>query len=274
MEGRSNLGIYLLIAAVFAATGCATSGKSKIPPSARVHQLEFELKKKQQQVESLKERNLVLEQRAKGTPPIEVSDQTAAPGRIQDEDAISLSSQPQRPRQVAVSEPRPAGAATSLPKMVRRASENAAPAPESKPDSKAARQNSEQILYAKVIETYRNHKFADLQKALGLLQKNYPDSVYADSALYVAGLSALQDGDLLHAEDYMNRVIMEFPRGKKVVAALYAKAAIEKRKGRINEARGIFSSLKTQFPGSPEAARARLEVKLIDQSPTQAHGEG
>jgi TolA-binding protein len=127
-------------------------------------------------------------------------------------------------------------------------------------------QTSEQRLYSKVLESYRRHSVAETTKSVQLLLKTYPDSVYADNALYLAGLLSFEKGDLARAAEFMERVLREYPRGNKVVSALFAKAMIQKNQGRWLDARNILRGVRQHYPGSPEAARAVLELKFIDIS--------
>jgi TolA-binding protein len=122
----------------------------------------------------------------------------------------------------------------------------------------------EHFLYSKVLETYQKRNAAELQKSMQMLLRSYPDSVFADNALYLAGMLALEIGDSARAASYFERVLAEHPLGNKAVSALFAKAVVEKRNKKYNEARKLLEKVRVQYPGSPEAARVKLELELLN----------
>ncbi|HVK62635.1 MAG TPA: tetratricopeptide repeat protein [Bdellovibrionales bacterium] len=130
-------------------------------------------------------------------------------------------------------------------------------------EPKSAADLGEQMLYSKIIETYRMREVAELKKSVQMLLKGYPDSVYADNALYLAGSLGFETNDYAYALLQMDRLINEFPNSNKVVSALLAKASIEKRQGRTAAARASLLKIQKQYPGSPEALRVSVELKLL-----------
>lgn len=138
--------------------------------------------------------------------------------------------------------------------------------PNVEPKAESVVSTGEQRLYSKVLETYRAHQNEDLQKALQILLKTYPDSVYADNALYLAGLLAFESNDAVRAAHFMDRVIREYPKGNKMVSALFARAMIDKRLGKIGLAKQMLQSIQKSYPGSPEAHRSATEMKLIEMA--------
>lgn len=130
----------------------------------------------------------------------------------------------------------------------------------------------EHFLYSKVLESYAARNSSELQQALGLLLKTYPESVFADNALYMSGLLAFEKSDMRTALQQFDRLLSEYPRSNKAVAALFAKASIEKKAGKTAAAKRSFLQVKQIFPGSPEATRVSVELKLLE-SASQKHRE-
>ena len=123
--------------------------------------------------------------------------------------------------------------------------------------------SGEHYLYSKVVNSYREHKIAELTKSTHLLLKSYPDSVFADNAIYLNGLLSFEMSEYAHAEQYMNQVIREFPQGNKVVGAIFAKAMIAKKMKKYSQSESILQQVARTFPGSPEAGRVNYEIKLL-----------
>ena len=123
--------------------------------------------------------------------------------------------------------------------------------------------SGEHYLYSKVVNSYREHKMAELTKSTHLLLKSYPDSVFADNALYLNGLLSFEMRDYARAEQFMNQVIREYPQGNKVVGAIFAKAMIAKKMKKYSQSESVLQQVARTFPGSPEAGRVNYEIKLL-----------
>lgn len=277
------------VLAVCILAGCASPGTATRAKrdEARVRLLERELKKRQASLEELKERNLILEKRVKerqSSNPVRPQDEaeTSTVSKIPVPFDPTAANEPSGSRSLELPPPKPIFASSAVPPKQLPAHVSRAPAAAIAPEAVTAApataeevvQTGEQKLYSKVLETYRVHNSPELQKVLDILLKTYPDSVYADNALYLAGILAYELGDLSRAGFYMERVIREFPAGNKTVSALFAKAMIDKRSGRIGQARETLRSVRSLYPGSPEAARAVNEMKFIDLALQTKHGEG
>jgi TolA-binding protein len=137
----------------------------------------------------------------------------------------------------------------------------------------AQEQTGEHFLYSKILESYRTQDSASLQKTLQLLLKTYADSVFADNAMYLAGLLSIEQNDLPRARYYFDRLVKQFPHGNKVVAALFATAVVEKKSRNFARSRIFFERVARLFPGSPEAGRVQVELKLL-KSEEQQNGRG
>lgn len=251
-----------------------THADVRAPEGTRVSELERELRQKKNELQDLKERNLVLERRLKLVKP---SVETASTSRNDSVPALAPvpvpfepSASGERPRSME-SEPRIQSeikkstvADANVPRIELTASQRGDEVPVGLSDDGK--------LYTKILETYRTRKIAELEKSVSMMIKTFPDSVFADNALFLAGQLAFEQGDLARAATYMDRVVDDYPNGNKAVSALYAKAMIEKRLSRAGESRRILESLLRAYPGSPEAMRASMEIKLMSLKPTVRKG--
>ena len=250
-ERRNGILLASLFALLPACTAVQRRSSADVE-SERIKVLERELRRRQVEVQDLKERTLVLERRLRQANPSQESPR-AVPVPFDPTAAYDASAS-------AISETPPSQQAAKTAPMA--VSESIARTVSVVPE--ATTNSGEQILYSKILETYRKRNLSELEKSLGLLLKTYPESIYADNSLYLGGQLAYELGDGTRALQLMDRVLREYPKGNKAVAALFAKAMIEKRRARFAEARLLLERLQTTFPGSPEAQRVALELKLLN----------
>ena len=133
-------------------------------------------------------------------------------------------------------------------------------------------ETGEHFLYSKILDTYRTRSTEALQKTLQMLLKTYPDSIFADNGLYLAGLLAFEAGKLGQAKFYMDQLVRDYPTGNKVVSALFMEAMIEKQSKNFGRAKLMFERVAKLFPGSPEAAKVNSEIKSLRFVASQRQG--
>jgi TolA-binding protein len=127
-----------------------------------------------------------------------------------------------------------------------------------------ATENAEHYIYAKIISSYRARHSAELHQAVEMLAKGYPQSVHLDNAYYLLGLSEIAEGHYTQGEVWFDRVLNEQPMGNKAVSALFAKAIAEKRLNHFEQAHTLLQEVQKLYPGSAEAQRSVLEIKLLN----------
>ncbi len=266
--------------------GCATGSGASAKNSAeskRIHALEMKIKNQRSILQDLRERNMVLEKRdhlravnqivseseemgesigepiVQSEPPAILPKSFLAGSSVVTQKNLPVklpikSSQKQSPHLAFVPAPILGGALAPNPIAV------------------SSEKTGEHYLYSKILETYRTSKSDEMKKAVELLLKSYPESVFADNAIYLSGLLAFERGDFTSALNQFDKLLRDYPRSNKAVAALYARASIEKRSGHIGNAKRGFLQVRDLYPGSPEAARVSVELKLLE-SAAQKHRE-
>lgn len=277
--------------------GCATppsKPKASVDSTSQIRRLRTQIRKQNQLIQDLKEKNLVLEKRESNGASIrpELADAetpTQLPGSFDAKELAAAaavggesiggpiaapilpSKLPAKTAGALSSKPSPktqspalsAQAVTELQSPASAALTASAPAPQT-PISVSPAKTGEHFLYSKILETYRSRNGDEMQKTLQLLLKTYPESVFADNALYMSGLMAFETGNLSLAQKQFEQLLKEYPRSNKAVSALFAKASIEKRTGRTANAKRGFARVRDLYPGSPEAQRVSTELKLLD----------
>jgi TolA-binding protein len=259
-------------AAIIAASllcGCATQPKE----NKRLHALQLKIKKQRARLQDLRERNLVLEKRIQREKASDTFEESREPAEriVTSEPPAELpgsfipTTKGAAPVVMAKRLPNklPAKlAVTPLPIAAPVAAAAVAPTP----ISIAPEKTGEHYLYSKILETYRSKNAEEMQRTQQLLLKSYPESVFADNALYLSGMLAFENQDYKLAARQFDRLLKQYPRSNKAVAALFARASVEKRMGRPKAARRSLLQVRDLYPGSPEAARVSVQLKLLERA--------
>ncbi len=125
-------------------------------------------------------------------------------------------------------------------------------------------EKSEHLLYAKVMTAYRNHDATELQKAVKIFLKTFPESAYADNAIYLSAMLGVQKSDFTYAHRALDHLLKEYATGNKAVAAMFTKGALYKKQQKWQKARETFLKVAMNYPGSPESQRVPLELRLVE----------
>ncbi len=122
---------------------------------------------------------------------------------------------------------------------------------------------SESEYYQKIVETYQKGQVDKLKSLNESFLRAYPNSIHLDNSLYLLGLAKVEKGQLQPALKTMDELIDKYPRANKRPAALFAKAAIYRDLKLQSQSLFVLDSLIKSYPGSPEAKRAELEMRII-----------
>ncbi len=121
---------------------------------------------------------------------------------------------------------------------------------------------NEEEAFAKVKAAF-DSKSKDLVPLATAFVRRFPKSNLIDDVTYIVGLGAFENRDYGRALRSWNMVISDFPQSKKRVSALLAKAVLLKRIDMNAESKKTFLDLVKQYPQSPEAERAQIELRLM-----------
>ncbi len=236
----------------------------KVYNQRKIRSLEGDLKKKQLAIENLKEQNWILKQKYMAdsrmpTQKIPVPFQPSA-GMIQSDEtlkpSVALSTTPQISQGAQLPSSLAANGAVINTAEVNSPKLEEAIATDS-------HESAEHNLYAKVIASYRQKKLSDLKRVTEILLKTYPQSVFADRAIFLNARLDFENANDQSALNACEKIIRDYPNANKIVSSYFLKAQILKKQGRIFEAKSVLADVQNYFPGSPEAYRVPLELKLI-----------
>jgi TolA-binding protein len=122
---------------------------------------------------------------------------------------------------------------------------------------------SDMTLYSDIVSAYQANDQRKMKFHLQKMMKKFPQSSYADNALYLAGRQAMENKNYPEALQYFQKITKSYTGSNRYVTAQFAKAMTYKKMNLRNQARLVFSEIQKKFPGSPESLRAQNELKLI-----------
>ena len=122
---------------------------------------------------------------------------------------------------------------------------------------------SDMTLYSEMVTAHEKNDEIGFKSRLQSLLSRFPQSAYADNALFLAGRRAVDNGNYAEAIRYFGRIEREYPRSNRIVAARFAKAMTYKKMNLPEFAKRNLADLKKRFPGSPESFRAEAELKMM-----------
>lgn len=123
--------------------------------------------------------------------------------------------------------------------------------------------SKEKKMFEELMQAYERNDELSFASRYQAMMSEHPKSVYADETLYLGGMMAIANKQYGKAIKLFTQVIKDYPRSGKVRAALFAKGAAYKKMNLKPQAQTVFASVQKVFPGSPEARRAEVELRLI-----------
>lgn len=121
----------------------------------------------------------------------------------------------------------------------------------------------EKKMFEELLQAYERNDELSFASRYQAMMSEHPKSIYADETLYLGGMMAIANKQYGKAITLFSKVIKDYPRSGKVRAALFAKGAAYKKMNLQPQAKTVFASVQKVFPGSPEARRAEVELRLI-----------
>lgn len=117
--------------------------------------------------------------------------------------------------------------------------------------------------YSEIVGLYQSNQLQSLNRATDKFIHRFPQSPFADNALYLSGKLALEKNNYTTAIKYFSQIEKHYLAGNKNVSAQFAKAVAYKKMNLPELAKNVFRNLKKQYPGSSEALLAESELRLI-----------
>ncbi len=121
---------------------------------------------------------------------------------------------------------------------------------------------AERLIYGRLVQAFRKNDLQILEKQRKQLEKNFPKSVYLDNAYYLSGMLEFQKGRIGESIKYFDVVTNQYRHSNKRPAALFGKGVAYDRLNLKPLALRAWQMVIKQYPGSPEAQRARMHIRM------------
>jgi TolA-binding protein len=122
---------------------------------------------------------------------------------------------------------------------------------------------NDMTLYAEMVSAYEKNDEIGFKSRLQSMVTRFPQSVYADNALFLAGRMAVDHNDYAQAVKYFSLIEKKYGKSNKAAAATFAKGMTYKKMNLPEYASRSLKEVRSRFPGSPESFRADAELKII-----------
>lgn len=120
-------------------------------------------------------------------------------------------------------------------------------------------------LYAEMVSAYQDDNEIAFKSRLQSMLKRFPQSPYADNALFLAGRMAVDHNNFAEAIRYFGKIETDYPTSNKIVSAKFAKGMTYKKMNLPEFAGRTLQDVRKKYPGSPESFRADAELKMLKQ---------
>ena len=138
------------------------------------------------------------------------------------------------------------------------------------PPMRTSLPDGDKLIYGRLIESFRKQNIADVVAQKSLLEKNYPNSVHMDNALYLSGALQVQNNRIPEGLKDLSKLEKNYPNSLKRPSALFAKALAYKKLNLPNQEQAVLQSLVKKYVGSVESQKAWVELRLINERKTKA----
>lgn len=132
-----------------------------------------------------------------------------------------------------------------------------------KPSIQKSFPEGERVVYTRLVEAYRNGRVADVVSQRKTLERNYPDSIHLDNAYLMQGMLEYQNARYGEAIRAFQVVRDRFAKSNKRPSAMFATAMTYEKLNLKPQANRVLQSLIKEYPGSPEALRAQMQLKMV-----------
>lgn len=124
----------------------------------------------------------------------------------------------------------------------------------------------DRLVYSRLVQAYRKSDLIEVLKQRNILQKNFPKSVHLDNAFYLSGMLEFQNNRIGESVRSFGVVSNSFRKSNKRAAALFAKGVAYQRLNLQPQAKRVWKSVIQDYPGSPEAQRAWMHLRMAKVS--------
>lgn len=123
---------------------------------------------------------------------------------------------------------------------------------------------SEKFLYSQVLKAFKSEDSERLARAVKVFVSQYPESTKADNAIYYKALLSLRTGKIAESLEDFDKVLDSYPKANKRSSATLGKGLAYKALKLDDQAKMLFELVVKKFPKTPEYVRAKRELKQLE----------
>ena len=210
-------------------TGCAQTGVKGSSDSARMARLSKTIRKKQNQLEKVRQENQLLKYKLRGEDHSKVA---------------------KKSKKIKMAKTKKVAKAVIDKTIVLDLSND---------------NLSDQAIYVKALNAYKAKDEKILRNIVRSMVRAHPRSALADNVVYLDGLLLHKKGNYPGSLKVLDMIVKYYPQGDKRVSALYLKGMTFKKLNLNEQANQVFKALIKAYPGSLESQRAKWEVRLLEE---------
>ncbi|MCB0390415.1 MAG: tetratricopeptide repeat protein [Bdellovibrionales bacterium] len=124
---------------------------------------------------------------------------------------------------------------------------------------------SEKFLYSQIITAFKKEDRKKLSRAVTVFLKQYPKSQRADNAIYYKALLDFRSGRLAESLEEFDRILDHYPKANKTPSAILGKGLAYKALNLSDQAKIMFENVMNKYPKTPEYIRAKREIREIEK---------
>lgn len=124
---------------------------------------------------------------------------------------------------------------------------------------------SDKRVYEQALRAYHEQKLNKLVELRGVLEARSEYNPFLDNVIMLQAQLHMDKGQFSKAISLYNQVIQKHPKSEVRSRAILQKGFAYKILNLTKFAEKTFSNLVETYPGSPETARAKLELKLLNK---------
>lgn len=117
--------------------------------------------------------------------------------------------------------------------------------------------------YLALEDAFEKNNFEDFKAKYEMFRKKYPTSSFLDDAEYMKGMLHAGRKEYGYALQTFNGALRKYPTSNRVRTLILTKGTTLKKMNLPELAKPQLENVKKKFPGSPEALRAEVELKLL-----------
>lgn len=123
---------------------------------------------------------------------------------------------------------------------------------------------SEKFLYSQIVKAFKAEDYKKLSRTLNVFLKQYPKSQRADNAIYYKALIDYKLGRIAESLEEFDKILDRYPNADKRPASILGKGLAYKALNLNDQAKLMFEKVVNKYPKTPEYVRARRELKEIE----------